>query len=273
MPILTHATDAQLASAVEDNLFDLFRAIATLPEAEIVEGERLNHHHSFPVAPMFNAVWDARLAEGEVDSAIEEMKAWYRARHARLASWWFSNRTLPAIRERLPVHGFELDYAAPAMAIDLDAIPRPYPLPDGLTIVEARDAQTLADWSVGLYGAYAEDYGMSMSAARVWEEATLAAGDHALWRAYTGYYEGQPVATNLVFNGGGVAGLFCVGTIPAVRGKGFGRAITLAPLLDALDDGYRYGVLFASAMGLPAYLRMGWREIDNVIGRYVWENA
>lgn len=265
--ILTDATDAQLATAVEDNLFDLFRAIAQVPNGEIVEGARMSYHYTPFPAPMFNAVWNTSLAAGEVDASIEEMIGWYKQRGAPLASWWFSNATAPATRERLLAHGFELDYAAPAMAIDLDAIPTPYPMPDGLTVVEARDAQTLAQWTAVLHGAY-KDKHMPLASAQVWERATLAA-ENPPWRVYLAYYNGQPVATNLILNGGGVAGLFCIGTIPEVRGRGFGTAVTLAPLLDARDAGYRYGVLFASEMGLPAYLKMGWRQIDNVIGRYV----
>src|SRR5690349_4221789 len=98
--ILTGATDAQLAVAVEENLFDLFRAVATLPGGEIVEGARLNHHSTMYAAAMFNAVWNARLEAGEVDAAIEQMQGWFKARNAPLAAWWFGSSTNPTIRER-----------------------------------------------------------------------------------------------------------------------------------------------------------------------------
>ncbi len=40
--ILTHPTEAELAAAVEENLFDLFRAMTALPGSEIEEGDKRN---------------------------------------------------------------------------------------------------------------------------------------------------------------------------------------------------------------------------------------
>jgi GNAT superfamily N-acetyltransferase len=51
-----------------------------------------------------------------------------------------------------------------------------------------------------------------------------------------------------------------VAALEAARGRGIGTAITLAPLLDARDRGYRVGVLQASEMGYPIYARMGFTE-------------
>jgi hypothetical protein len=135
--------------------------------------------------------------------------------------------------------------------------------------VEAKDAQTLADWSEALLGAYAE-YDMPEESARTWEKATLVLGaENAPWRLYVGYLDGKPVATNMVLDAAGVAGLFCVGTIPEVRGRGVARPIILQPLLDSLALGYRYGVLFASEMGIPVYEHLGFHRVAIDIGRYV----
>ena len=94
-----------------------------------------------------------------------------------------------------------------------------------------------------------------------------------LWRLYVGYLNGRPVATNILFNGAGVASVYGVGTLPEARGKGIGAAITLKPLLDARAQGYRYGVLFATEMGVPVYRRLGFREVGCTIGRYLWING
>ena len=67
----------------------------------------------------------------------------------------------------------------------------------------------------------------------------------------------------------GVAGLFAVATAEPARRQGFGAAITLAPLLEAREMGYRIGVLSASPMGFPVYQRLGFREYCK-LGLYQW---
>ncbi len=266
--ILTNASDVQLAESVEANLFALFHAVLALPGSEMVEGDQLSYHHTFLPGSMFNAIWRSRLTPDQFDGAIDEALTWFKARSAPMLAWWFSQNT-PDLFARLEAHGFKFDYAAPGMAIEIDTIS--LHMPDGFTIVEAHDEKTLEDWVAALYSAY-EEYQMPMRAARVWEEATLALGANTPWRLYVGYWQGKPVATNMIFNGGGVSGLFCVGTIPEARGKGFGAAITLKPLLDAQAEGYRYGVLFAAEMAIPMYRKVGFREVGIQIGRYGWKN-
>lgn len=76
----------------------------------------------------------------------------------------------------------------------------------------------------------------------------------------------------MLFNGAGVVSVYAVATLPAVRGRGIGAAITLKPLLLARDQGYRHGILFSSEMGVPVYERIGFRLTDVRINRYLWRN-
>lgn len=270
---ITHATDVQLSAAVEANLFALFRAMTDLPESEIVEGAAVSYHHAFPLNPMFNGVWKTRLSPHELDSAIEGVQAWYRARSVRLVFWWLGAQSQPAtLRERLRAHGFVENIAGdPGMAADLHALNEDVRTPDGFRIVEAADEKTLEDWR----DVFAAAFEVPIFAGQSWVDATLRLNvSGAPWRLYVGYLGDQPVATNIGFNGGGVASVYGVGTVAEHRGKGIGRAITLAPLLAARDAGYRYGVLFASDMGVPAYERLGFRRlVDCTIGRYLWQNT
>jgi GNAT superfamily N-acetyltransferase len=93
------------------------------------------------------------------------------------------------------------------------------------------------------------------------------------WTIYLGRLDGEPAACNILFNGGGVAGVYGVATVPSARNKGIGAAITLRPLLDAREVGYRYGVLFSSDMGVRVYERIGFRRTDARINRYLWRSG
>ena len=265
------ATDDGLAAAVEGNLHALFRYFAAvLPGAELVEGSHFNHHHASPTNPMFKGVWSTRLPPEAADAAIDEMVAWYRARQAPFMFWWHTNRTQPAdLGARLEAHGFQqFSLADPGMAVDLGDLPPLPATPPGFSIVRAVDQRTLEDWRDAFLFAF--ELAHVPMAGQAWVDATLAAGpDGASWQLYLGYLDGQPVATNMLVLGDGVAGLYAVGTVPAARRKGIGAAITLQPLLDARAQGYRYGVLFATEMGLPMYKRLGYREVDSRIGRHL----
>lgn len=108
-----------------------------------------------------------------------------------------------------------------------DALKR---VPHGFLIEEVRDDRSLFDFK----RVFVEVYGIPEWAGQAWVDATLRVGiGNTPWKMYLGRLEGKPVATNMLFNGGGVASVYAVGTLLAVRGKGIGGAITLQPLLEA----------------------------------------
>lgn len=110
--VLTEATEEELAEAVQENLFALFGAMATvLPEAEIVMGQGLNYHHAFPTNPMFKGVWGTNLANGDLNTTIDNTIAWFQARNAPYFFWWTGPGTCPDnLGEQLQAHGL-LDMA------------------------------------------------------------------------------------------------------------------------------------------------------------------
>jgi GNAT superfamily N-acetyltransferase len=79
-------------------------------------------------------------------------------------------------------------------------------------------------------------------------------------RTFMATVDGEPAASAVLLEWAGVAGLYNVGTLPGFRGKGLGTFVSLAALEAGRADGYRWGVLQASAMGEPLYRSMGFEE-------------
>lgn len=288
-PFLLNPSDADLANAVEDNLFALFRAMSsTLQGGVLEESVALSRHFSFPTNPMFKGVWQTRLSEAQADEAISETIAWFKARGAPFFFWWTGHRTTPDdLGHRLAAHGLlsleaqmqtfapgikSTSLGAPGMAADLSRMNEAAlaAVPSGFTIEEVQDETALHEFKhVFVTSNEIPDW-----AGQAWVDATLHIGiGRTPWRMYLGRVNGEAVATNMLFNGAGVASVYAVGTIPSARGKGIGGAITLKPLLEARAMGYRYAVLFATEMGIHAYERIGFRVVEMRLNRYLWRDT
>lgn len=288
--ILKNATDEQLGLAVFENLYDLFRAMAhALPKAILNETEKLSRHLSFPTNPMFKGVWKSRLTADEADAAIEATIAWFKEQNAPYFFWWTGGATTPKdLEEHLANHGLismteqtqelakgilSTEQGSPCMIAELDRMNESVltKTPNGFAIKEIENETELNDFKK----VFVETYQIPEWAGQAWVDATLNIGiAKTPWQMFVGYLDGKPVATNMLFNGGGVASVYAVATIPSAQGKGIGAAITLKPLLDARDKGgYKYAVLFSTEMGAKVYQRIGFRMTDVRINRYLWRNA
>lgn len=266
---LVHLADAEYG--VEENMFELFRTMTTLPDGELVESEKLSYHHTFILNPMFNGVWGTNLSEDEVDAAIEQTLDWFKARKVPYIFWWTGTRTQPVnLPERLVAHGFALNFPGdPGMIATLHALPEHVNTPDGFTVKVVTNEEMLEDWR----DVFCASFEAPLFAGQAWIDAAKRVGiSNTPWQLYVGYLHDQPVATNILFNGAGIAGLYGVGTIAEARGKGIGAAITWQPLVDARAQGYHIGALFASEMGYPVYKRLGFQDTACRIGRYMWRS-
>jgi ribosomal protein S18 acetylase RimI-like enzyme len=112
-------------------------------------------------------------------------------------------------------------------------------------------------------------YGLPVDWASITYDLWLKFGFDFPTRNYLGYLNGKPVSTSTVFYGGGAAGIYDVATLPEVRGKGLGAALTLKPLQDAREMGYRVGVLQSSEMGFNVYKKLGFRHLCQIENFYL----
>jgi GNAT superfamily N-acetyltransferase len=259
--------------------------MAGLKGSEIERSAAMGRHHSFPTNPMFKGVWNTRLAEGDVEAAVDETIAWFKTRGAPYFFWWTDDGTRPIdLGARLEARGLlsmegqqkalaggivQTAAGAPVMAMRLaDADARMLEtVPSGFRIVEVADATALRDFQ----RVFVETYQIPQWAGEAWGTAAEAFGiGRSPWRIFVGYLDGEAVATNMLFCGAGVASVYAVATLPSARRRGIGAAITLKPLLDARDEGWRYAVLFSTEEGQPVYRRIGFADTGWHINRYLW---
>ena len=255
--ILTDVSQESLIEAIDRNCVDFFQHYGYGPGCELHEDRGLAWFVTAIPHPLFNGVMRTDLSKEEVEPRIDGMVAEFARRRIPL-EWTTMAGTRPAdLGRRLEEKGFEHTLDVPGMAMDLRALPEEKP-PRGLTI---NRVGTGADLERCLRIALTtfeipEDFAPRLLKI----ERAMPQDQKALTRHYLGHVDGRPVATSELYLAAGVAGLYFVGTLPAVRGRGIARAMTLAALRDARDMGYRVGTLQATPLGTPVYRRLGFRD-------------
>lgn len=256
-PIGEDLSSAALAQAGENNVASFFDWIRRAPGVEWDDRPGRFRVGTGIAHPFFNGVYRTLLPASEADEYVDETLAYFTSK--RIPWWWWTWPSAePAdLRDRLTARGMALLASFPVMSVDLRAIREDWSWPEGLTIARVANADMLEKWTQPAAVALGLAEGVSRFIAVF---SALGFEEDAPVQSYIGYVEGIPVATSQMFLGAGVAGIYSVGTIPEYRGRGIGKALTIAPLRDARTMGYRWGILESSKMGLPVYLRIGFRE-------------
>jgi len=184
---------------------------------------------------------------------------------ARTATvWWHAPHHRPDdLPGRLERFGFEAVADTAAMALDLVALPATFELPAGLVIEPVRNEADARDFVTVIMTERPEGAPPSQSGAaglRIRHITSRLALDRAPMR-FVGRADGVAVATSRLSVVGGAAGLYGVVTRPDARGRGYGRAMTLAALDAGRRLGLRVATLQATDMGLPIYRRLGFEEM------------
>jgi len=264
--ILQDTSPAKIITAIEENLSAWIPFVGKLGRAYVNDPAGVSRSTTdIPSAP-FNSIMDARLAPEQVEATIQFIMSDARSRNVPVL-WWIGPSTQPAdFGKHLEKYGF-IAGEAPGMAVDLANLNENRAAPAGLSIQLAQDEAAWRQWSkvmeVGSGAASPDDLVVN-GWCNIFRQA-----DPETTQAYTGWLNGEPVATSLLFLAGGVAGINAVATIPAARQRGIGAWMTLFPLRQARVKGYKTGVLQASEMGLGVYRALGFREYYK-ISYYYW---
>jgi len=262
-PALRDLSPADLAEAADLNLVAHAGWIPRrIPGGRVGEDEDLVVIDAGLDSNTVNLVCRARL---DPEWVAERAGAVIRhfATNRRPFSWWVGPADRPIdLGKRLEGLGLVNTEGELAMAADLAALTPSGPPPDGLRIARVRTGAELRLFAELLVGALDPP---DVELARYYElaEAALLEPDSPQW-LYLGYLGDAAVATGQLTVGGGVVGLYNVFTGPAHRGRGFGSALTLRPLVDAREHGHRTAILQATPDGAGIYERLGFRAFGAI---------
>jgi GNAT superfamily N-acetyltransferase len=263
--ILTDFSTPSLIKAIKANWIDYYRYLGRSSKAELHEDAHLSWLLTGVPSGFLNVVLRSELATDRADEIIDQAINHFKAKNLTDLTWWIDPKT-PDLGEHLIRHGLTFSQGGTGMAVDLNDVPNSVPNPADFKIVPVTDLETLKKWnrasSIGFGHLNPDDKFAEVLAEVVFDPP---------WRTYLGLLNDQPVATSQLFLSSGVAGLYSVTCLPEARNRGIGAAITLAPLLEARELGYRASILQASDLGARVYRRLGFKDYGR-LNQYLWAN-
>ncbi|HEX9092070.1 MAG TPA: hypothetical protein VF831_11310 [Anaerolineales bacterium] len=258
MAKLNTFSPADMIAAIEHNLSGMVQLSSVSGRYSATEPAGVKRSIVDIPYALFNSISDATLEPIQVEQAIQFIIADVRKRRIPV-QWWIGPSSRPAdLEKHLVDNGFKLHDDDPGMAVELSKLDEGLRKVPGLSIQIAQDKTAWYQWGRTM----AAGFGVPPAAefiVQAWVDLfTLV--DPDIVSAYTGLLDGQPVATSVLAQVGGAAGIYGVSTIPVARRKGIGAWMTLQPLLDARAKGQKVGVLQASQMGAGVYRSLGFQE-------------
>lgn len=250
----------RLLTALESNMIAFWSAYGRATGSTLESTPTVVWFYTGIQSPLFNGVLSAAaLKPADVKATLDRLRAKI-AEYGAPALWWIGPQSKPNnLGSLLEQHGLQPAGEVPGMAVDLAGLENKPETIANFTIQKVSNPEMQTLWAriAGVGTGFPDVATEAM--ARV--EATLTDPQYKAQHRYIGSLDGTPVATSALVLDSGVAGIYAVATIPEARGKGIGRAMTVMPLLEARQDGYRVGILQASSMGYSLYKKIGFKDV------------
>ena len=177
------------------------------------------------------------------------------------ASIMFTGPVSASVGDRLKGAGFESHGEMPAMAVDIDSL-IPTGLPTGYSFTRIGSGPEGDEWAEAFSAGYELPRGVGDVFSPNAVHATMV-GDASI-QYFAIRKNERLVCTSFAYLADGVAGIYCVATLPEERGKGLGAHATAEPLRLVRKLGYRVGVLQSSPAGHSVYRKLGFSDVGEV---------
>ena len=234
-----------LISANENNLYDIYKFLAQKGGRTLVEEDDVSWVIAKPSWPnfIFSPCFDPQQVDERLDEIMDAIRDFVAPPVIKLS---VSSKP-DNLKKRLIKKDFEPFLSRPAMAADLSECKFDSHKSEGVSIEVVDAIEKLTQWcQVG------SGFEFSLYE-RLLSEPNL--------RLYSGSLGGKVVGRSMMFYSSGVAGLYNVMVLPEFRNQGIRTALTIAPLLDALERGFQISTLQASSMGEPIYRKIGFERL------------
>lgn len=247
-------SDGAVVSAICNNMYGQYLRYGTVRTGS--SSDLLDLKWARSGRSVCNYVLGANFGPGQVRDRVAQVTEMVRGWHVN-ALWQIGPEAAPPDVFDLAIDcGWTPVSPCTGMAIRLDGPVPDAPLPDGLTISTADDAESLRTWAGVYFSAAPQEY--KEAVADIIDE--LGCGPHLPWTNYIGHINGKAVASSMVFVEAGVAGLYYIGTLPDHRKQGIGTTMTNYSLKQAQLQSHDLVVLQATDMGADIYRRVGFQE-------------
>lgn len=243
--VLEDDSDPAVTEAIERNNIDLFLFAAERGGKTILREECFTGVIGKPWWP--NYLVEPCFREETMESGIHEIRTGIEQRKLPPLLKFGPSAEPKNLRTHLLSSGFvAMDHNPPGMAMRLDGLGEERPIPVDLRIERVGDDASVREW-LSFFTLFEFDmFKILMGSPEV--------------RLYLGRIDGKAIGTSMMFLSSGVAGLYQVEVLPEQRRQGIGTAMTIAPMEDARQLGYRIAVLQASKMGEPVYRKIGFKS-------------
>lgn len=166
-----------------------------------------------------------------------------------------------AASQQLVEMGFTKLDPMPAMAVDIVALAATA-LPEGYTFTRVCSGDQASNWTEVVSAGYPIPQGLARMLSPEVQEANP--DPDAKTQFYAVRHGERLVAASMLYLARGLAGIYCVATLPEERGKGLGAHVTAEALRAASHAGYNVGVLQSSEAGHSIYLDLGFQDVGEV---------
>lgn len=256
-------SNTEIAGQVQENMLAYFRLFAGLPGITVVDedvfwlvsarGEPGNH--------LLRAQIPSDAAEDRIHAIFSQI-----SQYTDQIDWLVFPSCRPAdLGKRLEARGMAGGLGGTWMLADLSARPNPFPISQRFHIEPVHTLELLDVWRHASTVGFGVDVQIHADAYARHGFGPAAASLH-----YIGYLDDTPVTSATLLLAGGIAGIWDVSTPPAMRGQGFGSAISLHMLDEAHTRGYRQAWVWSSKMGKRVYSKVGFVAADFGVREYPW---
>lgn len=257
--LIDNTSSDKLLTALESNMTAFWSAYGRGNGCTLQSTPSVVWFYTAIQVALFNGVISAKMKYDDVKATVDSLQSKIDERGAP-ALWCLGPQSTPEnLGELLEQYGLESAGKPSGMATDLAAVNSMPKTIENFMIEKVSNVEMQALWA--RTAAIGTGFSDTATTEMAQLEASLTDPQYQAQHRYLGFLDGAPVATSALVLDSGVAGIYAVATIPEARRKGIGEIMTVMPLLEARQIGYRVGILQASSMGYPIYKRIGFKDV------------